>query len=82
MSKCLVGDVELEDIDIAVIQSGIYEKLTTKISSTGTQNVMYSDVQVSLQYNKRKISFKQVCAKFMKMFLSGKFTHLVPIPRI
>ena len=82
MSKYLVGDVELEDVDIAVIQSGIYEKLTTKISSTGTQNVMCTDVQVSLQYNKRNISFKQVCAKFMKMFLYGKFTHIIPISRI
>ena len=51
MAKCLVEDVELEDVDIAVIQSGIYEKLTTKISSTCTQNVMCTDVQVSLQYN-------------------------------
>ena len=33
----LVGDVELEDVDIAVVQSGINEELTTEISSTGTQ---------------------------------------------
>ena len=33
----LVGDVELEDVDIAVIQSRIDEELSTEITSTGTQ---------------------------------------------
>ena len=38
---CLAGGVELEDVDIAVTQSGIDEELTTEISSTGTQCLMF-----------------------------------------
>ena len=33
----LIRDVELEDVDIAVIQSGIDEELTTDTLNTGTQ---------------------------------------------
>ena len=37
----LVGDVELEDVDIAVAQSEIDDELTVEISSTGAQCHMF-----------------------------------------
>ena len=41
------GDAELEDVDIAVVQSGIDEELTTKYQAL-VHNIKRSDVQVSL----------------------------------
>ena len=37
ISLGLIRDVELEDVDIAVIQSGTDEELTIDTSNTGTQ---------------------------------------------
>ena len=41
ISLGLIRDVELEDVDIAVIQSGIDEELTIDTSNTGTQCHMF-----------------------------------------
>ena len=77
----MVGDVELEGVDIAIIQSRIDEELTTEISSTGTQCHVFRCPSKS-SIKKNETSPLNKCAKLTKMYLYRKFTNLIPIPRI